>query len=380
MEFWPGEMESMVTSAARDTHSEMESLFRGRRCLITGHTGFKGAWLAQMLHRLGADVLGYALDPDTEQNLFVTAGVADKLDDVRGDIRDYDRLRQVVTTHNPEFVFHLAAQALVRRSYEERKYTFDVNVGGTVNLLESVSDLEGLKAVVVATTDKVYDPSLGEPPFSEDAPLGGHDPYSCSKAAAELVTDSYFRSHFRHRGVAVTTVRAGNVIGGGDWAQDRLIPDIVRGLLNGRPAEIRRPDAVRPWQHVLEPLTGYLMLAMEAGRACGDEKALDRIAGAWNFGPNDAQIHNVGAVVKLFLEQMEVDQGCAVMRGPETQDLKHETALLLINSRKAAEQLGWTPRWDFERTLKATADWYSEFRSGKSASELCAADIEVYWA
>lgn len=369
----------MVTTGPRDILSALESMFQGRRCLVTGHTGFKGAWLAQVLHRLGADVVGYALDPATERDLFVSAGVADKVRDMRGDIRDYDRLKQVVCSHNPEYVFHLAAQALVRRSYAERKYTFDVNVGGTVNLLESVSELEGVKSILIATTDKVYNPALAEPPFSENAPLGGHDPYSCSKAAAELVTDSYFRSCFRHRAIAVTTVRAGNVIGGGDWAEDRLIPDVVKGLFNGRPVEIRNPDAVRPWQHVLEPLSGYLLLAMEAGHAYENASAVDKIAGAWNFGPQSTQLHDVGTVVKLFLRQMEAEQDSVVLRDRHHQDLKHETELLLINSDKAAKHLKWKPRWNFERTLKATADWYTGFQSGKSAAELCAADIEGYW-
>jgi len=357
----------------------METTFRGRRCLVTGHTGFKGAWLTQVLHRLGAEVLGYALDPVTERDLFVSAGVADMVKDERGDIRDYDRLRQVVCSYNPEFVFHLAAQALVRRSYVDRKYTFDVNVGGTVNLLESVTELKGVKSVLIATTDKVYNPALAKPPFSESALLGGHDPYSSSKAAAELVTDSYFRSCFRHRAVVVTTVRAGNVIGGGDWANDRLIPDVVKGLFDGQPAEIRNPDAVRPWQHVLEPLSGYLMLAMEASHAYENEEAVDKIAGAWNFGPQNAQMHNVGSVVKLFLQQMEAGQNNVVLRDKHQQDLKHETGLLMINSDKAAEYLNWTSRWNFEQTLKATADWYTGFQSGKSAAELCAADIESYW-
>jgi CDP-glucose 4,6-dehydratase len=373
-------VEGVVTIASRSIFSQLESMFRGRRCLVTGHTGFKGAWLAQILHRLGADVVGYALDPETQRDLFVTADVAGKVKDVRGDIRDYDRLRQVVCSHNPEFIFHLAAQALVRRSYEDRKYTFDVNVGGTVNLLESTSEVEGVKSILVATTDKVYDPALAEPPFSESAPLGGHDPYSCSKAAAELVTDSYFRSCFRHRAIAVTTVRAGNVIGGGDWAEDRLIPDVVKGLMNGQPAEIRNPDAVRPWQHVLEPLSGYLMLAMEAGYAHENPSAVDKVAGAWNFGPKSTQMHNVGTVVKLFLRQMKADQDSVVLLDQEQQDLKQETGLLMIDSDKAAKHLDWKPRWNFKRTLKATADWYTEFQSGKSAAELCAADIEGYWA
>ena len=380
MGFWTRKVESMVKAEPRDIYSEMESMFRGRRCLVTGHTGFKGAWLVQMLHRLGADVVGYALDPATEQDLFVSAGVSNKLQDVRGDIRDYDRLRQAVRSHSPEFIFHLAAQALVRRSYEHRKYTFDVNVGGTVNLLESASELEGVRSILIATTDKVYNTALAEPPFSETAPLGGHDPYSASKAAAEIVTDSYFRSSFRDRGIVVSTVRAGNVIGGGDWAEDRLIPDVVRGLINERPAEIRNPDAVRPWQHVLEPLAGYLMLAMEAGHAYENAESVDKFAGAWNFGPNDTQMHNVGTVVRLFLRQMKADQNSVVLRGQDQENSKHETGLLMINSDKAAEQISWKPRWNFERTLKATADWYTEFQSGKSAAELCTADIEGYWA
>jgi CDP-glucose 4,6-dehydratase len=379
VEFRQGKVESVVTIGARSILSEMETTFRGRRCLVTGHTGFKGAWLTQLLHRLGADVLGYALDPVSERDLFVSAGVADMVKDERGDIRDFDRLKRVVCSYNPEFVFHLAAQALVRRSYTDRKYTFDVNVGGTVNLLESVSEFKDVRSILIVTTDKVYNPALSEPPFAETAPLGGHDPYSCSKAAAELVTDSYFRSCFRHRAVVVTTARAGNVIGGGDWAEDRLIPDIVKGLFSGQPAEIRNPDAVRPWQHVLEPLTGYLMLAMEASHAFEHAEAVDKISGAWNFGPQNAQMHNVGSVVELFLQQMEAGQNNVVLCDKHQQDLKHETGLLMINSDKAAKYLNWTSRWNFEQTLKATADWYAGFQSGKSPTELCAADIESYW-
>jgi CDP-glucose 4,6-dehydratase len=354
--------------------SELEHQFRGRRCLVTGHTGFKGAWLCLMLTRFGARVAGYALDPRTPDDLFVQSRLGSAVEDHRGDIRDAGRLAGVVSEFRPEFVWHLAAQPLVRAAYADPRSTYEVNVQGTVNLLDALRTLSGVRAVAVITTDKVYDPLLSSPPFTEDAPLGGHDPYSSSKAAAEIATDSYARAFFAPAGVPVVRLRSGNVIGGGDWAPDRLVPDLVRAVRDKRPVELRHPRSVRPWQHVLEPLHGYLLAIVAAGRSADGAPLLSR---AWNFGPHERQLRSVAEVADLF--HRDIGDG-AWRQAPvaPAEGTWKETEILALDSSRAARELGWVSRWDFSRSVAATAAWYRDYLAGKDAEALSIRDIEAY--
>lgn len=333
--------------------------YAGRRVLVTGHTGFKGSWLTLWLQALGAQVSGLALDPDTDHSHWQLLELA-LSQDVRIDLRDATDVRAALIAMQPEIVFHLAAQPLVRRGYREPAATFDTNVGGLVHLLEAVRACPSVRVVVNATTDKVYEPHDAPGGYREDEPLGGHDPYSASKACAELVSACYRSSYFDHddgRGykVQLATARAGNVIGGGDWGEDRLVPDLIRAVMQGQPLRIRNPQATRPWQHVLEPLSGYLRLGqlLFAG---------DAVDGAWNFGPSPDATLSVGEVVaRLHLRfprlQVEHDVGLH----------PHEAALLALNCRKAAAALAWRPLWDADETLERTANWYRTFVEHGSA-------------
>lgn len=345
--------------------------YRGRRVFITGHTGFKGTWLAEWLAALGADVTGYALEPPTEPNLFDAIGLSERVRHVVADVRDRDRLVDEVDAARPSVIFHLAARALVRRAYEDPRDTFETNVMGTVNILEAARTCPTVRAVVIVTSDKVYEnPETGRP-FVETDPLGGFDPYGASKAAAELVTAAYRESFFAGPGAAaIATVRAGNVIGGGDWAVDRIIPDAVRALSAGEPIVVRNPDAVRPWQHVLEPLSGYLWLA---ARLLRDGR---RDAGAWNFGPLDHGERPVRWVVEQFLAEWGAGSWTAPgANGPGP----HEAHRLSLDSTKAREQLGWAPVWDGPTAVRQTASWYREYyRAPASARDLVDDQLRAY--
>jgi CDP-glucose 4,6-dehydratase len=327
--------------------------FRGRQVLVTGHTGFKGSWLTEWLARLGADVTGYALDPPTDPNLFDALGLGSRIRHVVADVRDRDRLAAEVETAQPSVIFHLAALALVRRAYAEPRDTFETNVMGTVNLLEAARACPSLRAVVIVTSDKVYQNLETGRPFRETDPLGGFDPYGSSKGCAELVTAAYRESFFADPdSAAVASVRAGNVIGGGDWAVDRIIPDAVRALTVGDAIVVRNPEAVRPWQHVLEPLSGYLWLAALMLRDG------HRYAGPWNFGPLDQGERPVRWVVDRFL----VEWGSGSWMTPaDAGPLPHEAHRLSLNSAKAREQLGWAPVWDGPTAVRQTASWYRDF-------------------
>lgn len=322
--------------------------FSGRRVLVTGHTGFKGSWLTTWLQLLGADVAGLALPPDTEPSHWRLLNLALAREYVV-DVRDHHRVQEALQDCQPEFVFHLAAQPLVRRSYREPVETFGTNVLGLVHLLEAVRTCKSVRFVVNATTDKVYEPGEAPDGYREGDPLGGHDPYSASKACAELVSDCYRRSYFnaaKEPSVRLATARAGNVIGGGDWAEDRLVPDMVRAVSSGTTLRLRNPNATRPWQHVLEPLSGYLSLgqAMIEGRLTG---------GAWNFGPSPDSTLAVGDVVDLFRGQwptLSVERDA----GPHP----HETEKLTLNCRKAARELGWQQAWNAQTAISRTANWY----------------------
>lgn len=345
----------------------------GREVFVTGHTGFKGGWLSLMLHHLGARVHGYALDPDSMTSMFCAAGVARALaSDVRADIADFTKLREAMRATAPEVLIHLAAQPLVRQSYDEPVGTFATNVMGTVNVLEAARGLSSLRAIVVITTDKVYaNYNTGER-FAEDAPLGGDDPYSASKAAAELVAASYRHSFFS--GVDCTFVasaRAGNVIGGGDWAEDRLVPDCLRAFSASRPVYLRYPSASRPWQHVLEPLAGYLMLVAHLLSQNGG-----RFARSWNFGPQSDDQATVGNVAQRIAHLW--GDGARVLFDDTAHP--HEAGLLVLDSSMAMSILGWRQRWSLDEALMATVAWQRAYESGQDMSAFTLHQIEDYLA
>lgn len=347
--------------------------WRGRRVLVTGHTGFKGAWLSLWLQQAGAEVIGYALEPPTVPSLFEAANVAQGMTSLLGDIRDYVQFKNVVETHRPEIVLHLAAQSLVRLSYESPLETYSVNVMGTANVLETVRQTESVRAVVIVTSDKCYENKEWVWGYRENEPMGGHDPYSSSKGCAELVTAAYRRSYFppdtyAQHGVAVASVRAGNVIGGGDWAQDRLIPDIMRAFTERRPVTIRSPHAIRPWQHVLEPLNGYLTLAerlLSEGATFG---------GGWNFGPADEDARPVEWIVERLANAW--GEGARWERDANPQP--HEAHYLKLDSSQARARLGWIPRLSLSTTLEWLTAWYRGFARGESARAMTLAEIERY--
>ncbi len=325
--------------------------YDGTRVLVTGHTGFKGSWLCLWLQAMGAEVTGLALAPDTEPAHWPLLQLA-TVRDQRADVRDIDAVRAVVAEAKPQVVFHLAAQPLVRRSYKEPIATFETNVMGLVNVFEALRDCASLRAVVNATTDKVYLEQPSEGGYREDQPLGGHDPYSTSKACAELVSECYRKSFFSGAdapAAALATARAGNVIGGGDWSEDRLAPDLVRAAVAGSPLRLRNPDAIRPWQHVLEPLSGYLRLgqALLAG---------ERVEGPWNFGPaGDATLSVADLVAAMRAQWPGVHEQASP--GPHP----HEAPTLRLDCSKAARELGWRPVWNAETTITRTIAWYRAF-------------------
>lgn len=352
--------------------------FRGRRVFVTGHTGFKGSWLSIWLQQLGAQVHGYALSPTGPESNFVCSDVPTLLaTDHRADIRDRTELVRTVLDAAPDVIFHLAAQPLVRESYAIPRETHEINYMGTCNLLEAVRELRRPCAVVVVTTDKCYENKEQVWGYREIDALGGHDPYSASKAAAEFLTRSYRDSFFPiarldEHGVGIATARAGNVIGGGDWAKDRIVPDMVRSLVSGQPVCIRSPGAVRPWQHVLEPLHGYLRLA---------ERLLERVDGsfadAWNFGPSAEGNQTVGDLVTLFHRLW----GDGEWRFDAESKNPHETTMLSLAIDKAVTRLQWRPIWDFPTTIQRTVAWYREFAAGRHTMlEACRRDIHDFTA
>lgn len=351
------------------------TFWQQRRVFVTGHTGFKGSWLALWLERLGARVTGYSLpEPTSDPSLFELARVAEGMTaSLAGDVRDLDSLSRALNGARPEVVIHMAAQSLVRRSYQDPAGTYATNVMGTVNLLEAARRAEGLRAVLVVTTDKCYENREWVWGYRETDRLGGRDPYSNSKACAELVTDAYRRSFFgaeESNAAAVASARAGNVIGGGDWAEDRLLPDIFRAAAEGREVQIRNPDAVRPWQHVLEPLSGYLLLAENL---CGERRA--EFAEGWNFGPSDEDARPVSWVVGRIAERW----GDALRWSRDAgAHHPHEARSLRLDCSKSRELLRWRPRWTIERALDATVEWYRSQAAGADARRLCADQIDAY--
>ncbi|MCP3959934.1 MAG: CDP-glucose 4,6-dehydratase [bacterium] len=350
----------------------MSSFWRDKKVLLTGHTGFKGSWLALWLQRAGARLVGYALPPPTEPSLFEIAAVADGMTSIEGDLRDLDHLRVVIDRHRPEVVLHLAAQAIVRASYEDPIETYSSNVMGTVNLLEAIRLEPSARSVVVVTSDKSYDNLELERGYREDDALGGRDPYSSSKGCAELVTRAYRDSFFAaaEPPVAVATARAGNVIGGGDWGRDRLVPDIMRSFLDRRPLYIRYPQSVRPWQHVLDPIGGYLTLAEHLWREG------ERFSEAWNFGPPDEDPLSVGAMVERIQELWGESGEVELDPGPHP----HEHHLLRLDPAKAEGRLGWKARLELHDTLDWVVEWYRAYGDGEDMRQLTEAQIDRYQA
>jgi CDP-glucose 4,6-dehydratase len=321
----------------------------GRSVFITGHTGFKGGWLATWLLAMGARVSGYALPPDTEPSYFDLCGLAQRMASSHGDVCDAASLRTAMAQDRPEVIFHLAAQSLVRRAYREPLRTFATNVMGTANLLEVVRDMDSVRAVIIVTSDKCYDLTGPDRPMREGDPLGGEDPYSASKACAELVSAAYRRSFFNFKTpLAIATARAGNVIGGGDWAEDRLVPDAVRALHEFSPLIVRNPRSVRPWQHVLEPLSGYLMLAERLyfeGKRWGE---------AWNFGPRQDDTVEVANLADKLVQYW----GTGTWKAAPLTDALHESRVLRLDSSKATRVLRWRPRFNLDQAVKMTVEWY----------------------
>lgn len=343
--------------------------YRNKKVLITGHTGFKGSWLTIWLNKLGAQVIGYSLEPPTDPSLFKICKLEEKITNVIGDVRDYEKLNQVFEKYQPEVVFHLAAQPLVRISYRNPKETYETNVMGTVNVLEAAKNAKSVKAVVVITTDKCYENKEWVYGYRETDPMGGYDPYSSSKGCAELVVSAYINSFYNENGIALASVRAGNVIGGGDWAEDRLIPDFVRAVTDDKAITIRNPLATRPWQHVLEPLSGYLWVGALM------LKNKKKYNGGWNFGPRDSDVLNVEEILNLSIKnwgkgKIDIDKSYQ----------PHEANLLKLDISKAKAYLKWHPVYEVNITVKKTIQWYKVYYENKNENmyEYTLKQIEEY--
>lgn len=349
------------------------NFFRGKRVLVTGHTGFKGSWLSIWLHELGAEVIGVAQNPFTERDNFVLSGIGQRIKaDIRADIRDGERIKEIFRQYQPEIVFHLAAQPLVRLSYDIPVETYQTNVMGTIHILEAIRFTDSVKVGVMITTDKCYENKEQIWGYRENEPMGGYDPYSSSKGAAEIAIASWRRSFF-HPGVyekhgkIIASVRAGNVIGGGDWALDRIIPDCIKALEAGKPIEIRSPEAIRPWQHVLEPLSGYMLLAQ---KMWNDPV---KYCEGWNFGPRAESITNVWDVASMVIE----NYGSGELKDLSDPNALHEAKLLMLDISKAKFQLGWEPRMSLGKCVQLVVDWYKRYKE-EDAYTLCVEHIEKY--
>jgi CDP-glucose 4,6-dehydratase len=344
------------------------AFWQGRRVLLTGHTGFKGSWLSLWLQSLGAKLRGVALAPPTSPSLFDEAHVAADMEHRIADIRDNAAVQSQLLDFRPEIVIHMAAQSLVRRSYQQPTETYATNVMGTVHVLEAARQCGSVRAIVNVTTDKCYENLERAAGYREDEPMGGHDPYSSSKGCVELLSSAWRRSFFRDAGIALATARAGNVIGGGDWASERLVPDILRALESGQPVLIRNPDAVRPWQHVLEPLCGYLLLAerlFEQGQAYAE---------SWNFGPSDADARPVQWIVERLCKAWGSDAHWSLQPGQHP----HEAGYLKLDIAKARQRLQWSPRWDLESALVHIAKWHRAWRQGEDVRAVCITQFSEY--
>lgn len=348
--------------------------YRGKKVLITGHTGFKGSWLSIWLHELGAEVVGLALNPATERDNFVLTGIGDKITDLRGDIRDGELVKKIFGEYQPEIVFHLAAQPLVRDSYEIPVETYETNVMGTIHVMEAIRITKSVKVAVMITTDKCYENAEQLWGYRENEPMGGYDPYSSSKGCAEIAISSWRRSFFNPanydiHGKSVASVRAGNVIGGGDWARDRIIPDCIRALEGNESIDIRSPKSIRPWQHVLEPLSGYMLLAKKMW-----ESPTEYCEG-WNFGPKLESVANVWDIAERVIECYGEGELCDC----SDPNSLHEAKLLMLDISKAYFRLGWQPKLNLTQTVQLTVDWYKRYRN-ECVYKLCVEQISKYIA
>jgi len=352
---------------------DFNNIYQDRKVLITGHTGFKGSWLCLLLHQLGADVYGYALEPPTQPSLFEGAKIDELITSYFGDIRNLEYLNQVIKKVEPEIVIHLAAQPLVRESYKNPVETYSINVMGTVNLLEACRNIPSVKAIVIVTSDKCYENKERHWGYRENEPMGGYDPYSNSKGCSELVTSAYRSSYFNptdyaKHGVALASARSGNVIGGGDWADDRLIPDFIRAITKGEKVTIRSPYAIRPWQHVMEPLTGYLLLA---GKLLTQGPAF---AQAWNFGPDDSDAKSVEWIIKTICKMWGNGASFEIDTNPQP----HEANYLKLDCSKVKNELGWFPKWDILTALKSIVDWNKAYINKRNVREITINQINDY--
>jgi CDP-glucose 4,6-dehydratase len=359
-------MEKVVTT---EINGQIDHAFwHGKRVLITGHTGFKGGWLAIWLNRMGCHVTGLSLEPATQPVLFELANISGICENYFGDIRDRHKLQSFFDQSRPEIVFHLAAQALVRESYKDPLETFSTNTMGTANVLEALRHCTSVKATVLITTDKVYSNLERPEPYKEHDRLGGHDPYSASKAASELIIDSYRKSYLKAQGISVASARAGNVIGGGDWAIDRLIPDAIRAWSNKRSLDIRNPDSIRPWQHVLEPLRAYIILAQQLA-------ANPDLASAYNFGPDIEEAASVRQVIELA-QSTWGDQ--SFVRWGQSEISLHEAGILRLDTSKSQNEIGIKAVWNINQAVEKTVQWYKKLNQGADAQSLCDSDINDF--
>lgn len=349
------------------------NFYRGKRVLITGHTGFKGSWLSIWLHGLGAEVIGVAKDPTTDKDNYVLSGIGGKIKaDLRADIRDSQRMKDIFQEYQPEIVFHLAAQPLVRLSYEIPVETYETNVIGTINILEAIRVTDSVKVGIMVTTDKCYENKEHYDGYKEDDPLGGYDPYSSSKGACEIAISSWRRSFFNtdqyeKHGKSLASVRAGNVIGGGDWALDRIIPDCIKALESGNPINIRSPKAIRPWEHVLEPLSGYMLLAQKMWNAPVE------YCEAWNFGPDPGSVATVWEVATEIIKNYGSGELCDISNSTTL----HEANLLILDINKVKTRIGWKPRMNMNQCIELVVDWYKHYMDG-DVYELCIKEINKF--
>jgi CDP-glucose 4,6-dehydratase len=346
--------------------------WKGKSVFLTGHTGFKGSWLSIWLLEMGAEVTGYSVDIPTTPSLFEEAGLEHKMNHIVGDVRDYDSLLKSIEDSSPEILIHMAAQPLVRLSYDIPRETYETNVMGTVNVLEALRQNPEIKSAIIITTDKCYENREWEYGYREIDPMGGYDPYSNSKGAAELVVSAYNNSFFNSTDQTICSARAGNVIGGGDWAKDRLIPDVIQSIKDGEKVKVRNPKAIRPWQHVLEPLSGYLLIAEKAYKS-------EPVRGGWNFGPSDEDAQNVQWVTEK-IGKVWGKNDVWIKDGDEH---PHEANYLKLDISKARMNLKWAPKWNAETAVEKTTTWYKDFYSGKLNSEesvyqRCINDLDKY--
>lgn len=346
------------------------NFWKGKKVFLTGHTGFKGSWLGIWLNEMGAELYGYAMQPDTKPSLF-EMGNLDQLynSSTFGEIADFEKLKLSIIKADPDIIIHMAAQPLVRKSYRDPIYTYQTNVMGTVNILEAARSCSSARVLLNVTTDKCYANQDWHWGYRETEPLGGSDPYSSSKACSEIVTEAYRKSFLAAQGLHVGTARAGNVIGGGDWAEERLIPDLIRSFIRREQVEIRYPHAIRPWQHVLEPLSGYLVLCQRL------YSEGEKYAEAWNFGPQDSDAKPVEWIVKRMLEKWpDEHSGYKIIQ----RDSLHEERMLKLDCSKAQQLLGWGPRWSLEKTIDTIVEWVHGYNQGRNAKDLCIQQIKSY--